>query len=647
MKSFFGRRPYSINRLLMLSFVLIALVPVSLLGIALYNAAWDNAWREIHEKHRLLALNLGSPLQIYIKDHHTMLRMLAMSIHTTAGSETSQLNTTRLFQNTLSAARDFQALILLDTDSSAHVVVHQNGDVRYNSDIYGNDASYIDTMMDEKAQASGVKFSALDGKPTLLITEPVYDSNNNVIGVLLAELSIAPVEQLRRNIRFGEGGHSAIVDQFGHVIAHPNQEWMAEIRDISSIPIIQEMMAGKTGVTEFFSPFVNENMVAGYTAVPGIGWGVMVPQPRSEVEDQVYSLLYKQLVWAIMGLALAIAFAMLLARWITRPVQSLVKNANFLLANNFKGSMHPSNQHAPEEIQQLDVALREVINGLILSRKEVQELNLSLQQRVDEATQQLRDANQQLRDALEKADEFMSFARHDLRKPIAVIKDVAEVMCQQRSGGSLSENELQDMLQLITQSARYMQDIINDFLGREALVDGQMAIKPEQTDLNKILELIVRSNQHYAERKGIKLSLALDENSQAINLDESRISQVCQNLIDNAIKFCNPGDHVTVTTRQLHDTVEVCINDSGPGLSDDDLQQVFKKEVQLSNKPTGGEISTGIGLVICKQIVDLHQGKIGVKNNPDKGCSFWFQLPATPVANIDATEHDLYASSNN
>jgi len=72
--------------------------------------------------------------------------------------------------------------------------------------------------------------------------------------------------------------------------------------------------------------------------------------------------------------------------------------------------------------------------------------------------------------------------------------------------------------------------------------------------------------------------------------------------------------------------VEVRVTDTGPGLTKQDLAQVFNKNVKLSNKPTGGEISTGTGLVICKQIIDLHGGEIGVNNNAERGCSFWFHL---------------------
>ena len=119
-----------------------------------------------------------------------------------------------------------------------------------------------------------------------------------MIGVLLGELRTDLIEELRRTIRFGEKGHSAIVDKFGRVIAHPNPKWMEEMHDLSAQDLVQKMMRGESGVTEFYSPFLKEQMVAGYAAVPEIGWGVMVPQPKSEIERQVRALLYAQFGWA-------------------------------------------------------------------------------------------------------------------------------------------------------------------------------------------------------------------------------------------------------------------------------------------------------------------------------------------------------------
>jgi len=91
---------------------------------------------------------------------------------------------------------------------------------------------------------------------------------------------------LQKKIAFGEKGHAAIVDKRGRVIAHPKTEWRNDMRDLSSIDPVMQMISGKSGVSHFFSPAAKEDMVAGYTTVPKVGWGVMVSQPIAELEEQ-------------------------------------------------------------------------------------------------------------------------------------------------------------------------------------------------------------------------------------------------------------------------------------------------------------------------------------------------------------------------
>lgn len=618
------RRVYSIHLLLMICFVIIAFVPVSFLGIKLYQAAWENAWREIDEKHKVLAKNLSAPILIFVRNHQTMLSMVAAEINSVAA--TDQARNTKLLKHTLARVGAFQALILMNTDEKAKIIVKPDGPTQYDVGDYGNSTTYIDTVMSEEPRLSGAVFSPLDHKPTVLITCPVRGPDQNVIGVLIAELKISILDDLRKGIEFGQGGHSVIVDATGRVISHPNPEWMANIQNISDGNIIQSMIAGETGVTEFFSSWRGEQMVAGYTSVPEIRWGVMVPQPRAEVEGQVHSLLYAQLAWGLAGIGLAIIMAIMLARWITLPLQKLARAAQTLVGNDYQGSLPATNDRTPNEIQQLNTALRNLVEGLQVSREEVNELNKSLQQRIEAATEQLVLTNTQLAAALDKRDEFVSFARHDLRKPIAVIIDITETLADKTSTGGTNPEELNELLDLINKTTRYMGHIVDDFLSKEAFTDGHITINKKSNDLNRIVRLIFRSNEDYARRKKINLSLALGSAIPEIELDEARISQVCQNLIDNAVKFCHAGDEVTVSTQQLADSVEVRVTDTGPGLTKQDLAQVFNKNVKLSNKPTGGEISTGTGLVICKQIIDLHGGEIGVNNNAERGCSFWFHL---------------------
>jgi signal transduction histidine kinase len=97
--------------------------------------------------------------------------------------------------------------------------------------------------------------------------------------------------------------------------------------------------------------------------------------------------------------------------------------------------------------------------------------------------------------------------------------------------------------------------------------------------------------------------------------------------VSNAVKFGARGTTATIRTRKDDSLVRLEVSDTGPGLTEEDLKKVFRKYARLSNKPTGGEKSSGLGLAICKQMVELHGGEIGVNNNPDRGATFWFRLP--------------------
>jgi diguanylate cyclase (GGDEF)-like protein len=386
-----------VKRLILASFIFIALVPVSFLGMKLYYAAWENAWREIYEKHRLLALNLASPIEIFLSDHRAMLMVLASSINKVSDQDQGIFNNLRRAQHYL---KDFRALVLLDLQGVTRVQTFQKGLVPIgdasNDTRFAVEPAFQHVIKRNSWYLSGVKSSPIDAKPTLILAQPVRDAQNRVIGALIGELKVDLIEKLRRNIKFGEGGHSAIVDNYGRVVAHPNMQWMKDIKDISDWGVVKRMLAGETGVTEFHSIFVKQQMVAGFASVPTYGWGVMVPQPKSEVEAQVRGLLYSQLGWGLLGLLFAIGLAIGLAHWVMTPINRLAMAAKKLEEQDYSGEMPDDFNRAPREIQQLGHVFRAVVSGLQASRDEVNKLNQSLQTRIDTATRQLKSANKQL-----------------------------------------------------------------------------------------------------------------------------------------------------------------------------------------------------------------------------------------------------------
>lgn len=399
-----------VHRLLLLSFILLALIPVGLLGVKVYRAAWDNAWREVNEKHRLLAVNLASPISIYVSDHRAMLSLLAQSIRHVPPDAAGNAANRRALETAANHLKGYESLVLVGIDGRLRTVAGYRGEAaKLPERLFAEETCFVATRRTGKWALSGVKHGPLSGRPTLVISEAVRGEDGRTIGVLLGELRIALIEELRRKIQFGEKGHSAIVDKFGRVIAHPNPKWMEEMHDLSQTDIVQKMMRGETGVMEFYSPFVKQQMVAGFAAVPEIGWGIMVPQPKAEIERQVRALLYSLFGWALFGLLLAVGLAVWLARWITRPIQRLAQATNDLAANDFQGDVPVVSESAPSEVRQLSLATRNLVTRFQTARAKIDELNRTLQSDVEEATAQLRETNRQL-EAMTRRDHLTAIA---------------------------------------------------------------------------------------------------------------------------------------------------------------------------------------------------------------------------------------------
>lgn len=391
-----------IGRWLMASFLVVALVPLIIVGYKVYEAAWENAWREIREKHQLLAQNLAAPISTYLNDHRAALSLLSSSLES-IGAHNNHARARTLMTETLLKFPGYRSLSLLD-DQGRIIITTENNLAKTGGMQYAKERCYLRTRTNAIWVLSGMKRSPLSGQPTIIMSQPAgLKADGTSRRVLMAEMRIDFIEHLRAGIRFGRRGHSAIVDQHGVVVAHPNPDWMKSMKDLSHLNVVKKMMAGHTGVIEFYSPFVKKHMVAGYTSAPGIGWGIMVPQPKEEVEEQVNGLLWSQLGWGAIGLLLAGVIGLMLVRWITRPINNLAHSAAELQRNGFEGELIEEDETAPREIRQLNLSFGRVVKGLQNLRALHDELNQSLQERVDEATTELRDANQKL-DNLVKID---------------------------------------------------------------------------------------------------------------------------------------------------------------------------------------------------------------------------------------------------
>ena len=250
-----------------------------------------------------------------------------------------------------------------------------------------------------------------------------------------------------------------------------------------------------------------------------------------------------------------------------------------------------------------------------------------LQARLEKQNQQLQENYEQLTRLGEQKDEFIRIASHDLKNPLMCIQGFTSLVISSVKPGDVMTEDAGSFLSKVISSTSLMQKIIVDFLDFQAMEDGQIALQLLPTDMNEIARKARDQNQAYADGKSITLALDLGADLPKSRADADRVRQVLENFVSNAIKFSTAGCEATIRTSCREGSLLAEVLDSGPGLTDEDMGKLFVKYAKLSNKPTGGEKSSGLGLAICKKIIELHGGRIGARNNPDGGSIFWFELP--------------------
>jgi signal transduction histidine kinase len=220
---------------------------------------------------------------------------------------------------------------------------------------------------------------------------------------------------------------------------------------------------------------------------------------------------------------------------------------------------------------------------------------------------------------------------HDLRSPLMNVTGVAEVMMQ-GIFGSVTEEQTKWLMRIQTNS-RSLVELVNDFLDVSKLESGYVDVKRERVDLKELIETSVESYGVLAPEKQISIHNAIVSSLPLIGADPRRLDQVLCNLISNAIKFTSEDGEIEVGAHAMDaGWVNVWVKDNGDGIAADEIDHVFPKYRQADSLKASTQKGTGLGLVICKMIVEAHGGEIWVVSDQGAGSTFSFSLPAMPYA---------------
>ena len=222
-------------------------------------------------------------------------------------------------------------------------------------------------------------------------------------------------------------------------------------------------------------------------------------------------------------------------------------------------------------------------------------------------------------------DKFFSIIAHDLRGPFSGFLGLTQIMAEDLP--NLTMAQVQDFAVSMSKSATNLYQLLENLLEWSQIQKGSIPFNPAAIQLRSIVDEVLALGLETAKSKEIEISCDIPEGI-SVFADSHILQTVIRNLTSNAVKFTHKGGKVILSAKATNDkSIEISIKDSGIGLSQKMIENLFRLDVQTGRKGTEGEPSTGLGLLLCKEFVEKHGGTIWVESEVGKGSVFYFIIP--------------------
>ncbi len=584
---------------LMVVFLAITVVPLCLFWLWPHSEALDSEFEEVHERHLLIANNLSSALSRYYRD-------------ALAGYEIVSRNLVDdkdfAFAEELLTNLSFRYICVAELSTGRVVREIDAGKLRCPETIPAERFEHFKSLADgERTRLTGV-LPAPDGRPSLYFIKMIGD--RMVVGALFTDYFV----QLGKQISFGRLGHAAIVDHKGRVLSHPLDSWIAEMRDISKVSVVQRMLAGETGVETFYSPALKDDMVAGFTAVEGPGWGVMVPQPVAELKEKAEGIQRSAMVVFAAGLALAASLAAVLSLALVRSLKSVTFAARALTRG--------------------DTSARALDSRGLLDFHEIEDLKSAFNEmgdRIEEVRSREMEARQRAEQANETKSLFLANMSHELRTPLNAIIGFADLMLSSTME-RLGQEKRREYVNDISKSAKHLHALIDDLLDLSKIEAGQFELLEQNIGLSDLLRDAASLVGLLADER--KIDLAIEDHTAGLILfaDERAIKQALLNLLSNALRYTQTDGRVTLSSEMAAGGgLEIVVADNGPGIPRASIPRLMQPFQRRASDVKRGIQGTGLGLSIVARLIALHEGSFELESDSGAGTRAIIRLPEARI----------------
>ncbi len=604
-----------LRRRLLVSSIVTTLFFLALLGVLSFRTGRAGVRHEVNQRNDQLATLVAKDINIQFNSIWGNVRLFTYQLG--ASNAMLPLQARAMLELRLASPLTYRALYLFD--SEGHLLIHLADSLEgllaiqdITEIINRSPIPLTDEVSTahEAASSGGLFLSATnivgaDQVPVIYMGIPTALEQGQSRQIVVAEIDLRDIWRRIDEIQIGQTGRAYVVSQEGAIIAHPDRAYIGQ----PLAPELRPVLAGYQGQTEYADPVSDRTMLASYSPMGGqSGWGIVVEQERAEVFAPVSRIASVTLVVLLAAIGMATTVTVLMARSVTHPIQRLVEVTRTIART---GDLHQEVAvEEQDEVGQLAATFNQMIASLRQAEQEIRQLNEELEQRVIERTIELEATNRELRD-------FVYVASHDLKAPLRGVVQLAQWISADYTNAL--DKHGQEMISLLIGRAKRMHNLIEGILQYSRV--GRVVERERSVDLNQLLQEAIElldPPEHIQVTAESELPTLVGE--------RTRLEQVFQNLLDNAVKFMDKSQGwIRVGCVDEGDHWLFSVADNGPGIEEKYHDKVFQMFQTLT--PRDELESTGVGLALVKKIVETSGGSVWVESEVGKGSTFYFTLP--------------------
>lgn len=454
---------------------------------------------------------------------------------------------------------------------------------------------------------------SIENKGMALVSiKPIKDHDGNIVGAIVAADVL--------------NGDYTVVDKVKEITGDTATIFLEGLRISTNVQKEDSRAIGTLVSKEVYHEVINNGETYNGRAFVVTDWYLTAYKPIRNSEGDIIGMLFvgtpekpfitlennirnQSIIVGIIGLSAALGVSLVLNRKITRPLEELKKGAELVSSGNYNSRVEVK---TADEFGELAKAFNKMAEEIWISHEKLKK-----------HAEELEKSYNELKELDKMKSDIIVIVSHELRTPLTSIKGYVELVLD-GTMGPITESQ-RKCLEIAEDNIKRLKRLIESMLDLSKIERGELEMNMEEIGIKHFVEKILSSLKPLADEKNINMNHDVEDI--AIKGDKDRIAQVLTNLVENAIKFTPINGNIGVNAFKENEYAHITVTDNGPGIPEKDLCRIFDRFYQVDSSAKRKKGGSGLGLAVCKSIVEAHGGSIWVESKHGKGSTFHILLP--------------------